>query len=499
MSKSQIIACVGCGEPFRAGRSMALHLHWRPSCRPTQPIVGHDVAGLDEDHSFPPMDDSSSVSSVFDETAFHDEDIIDGAYDDPADVNDIPHHVVLDPDHDLQNVVRFPQAYTTSQKYEVQLLNIIHTIGAPNGSFQQIMEWAQSAVNNGYDFKPMPKQYERQINHLERFVGMEACRPTEVSVAMYPYLQEDDKLDVVVFDFPSMLASLFNCPILNKPENLVVNPNDRFGKYKSPDGRLGEVNSGQWYATAYETLINDPSKDFLCPIIFTMDKTVISEMGGLSVYVILFTSSIFNRAVSFCLMYVCPPPSASYLCFRHVIKQWPGALLPIFRANSTIHRNSSTNLIPTPNNFAAFSCTKLVLPVTLKRRNQEQWIMCTCNLEIRENLSTCLFLWPLLLAIIKGATISAVGLPRMVYMRAASHELVMPRRLRTTQLQLIAVLPLPWKGLKHLLLRKTGLHCMRCTNVLAGIRFSMYVTGAAWVVFLLRHVRLKHCMPWRMG
>jgi hypothetical protein len=161
------------------------------------------------------------------------------------------------------------------------------------------MEWAQTAVNNGYAFKPMPKQYERQINHLERFVGLEACRPTEVSVDMYPHLQEDNKLDVVVFDFPSMLrASLFNCPILNKPANLVVNPNDRFGKYKSPDGRLGEVNSSQWYATAYETLINDPCKDFLCPIIFTMDKTVISEMGGLSVYVILFATSILNRAVT---------------------------------------------------------------------------------------------------------------------------------------------------------------------------------------------------------
>jgi hypothetical protein len=100
-------------------------------------------------------------------------------------------------------------------------------------------------MNNGYDFKPMPKQYECQINHLENFVGIEACRPTEVFVAMYPHLQDDDKLNVLVFDFPSMLASLFDCPIFNKPENLVVNPNDHYGKYKTPDGRLVEVNSGR--------------------------------------------------------------------------------------------------------------------------------------------------------------------------------------------------------------------------------------------------------------
>jgi hypothetical protein len=165
------------------------------------------------------------------------------------------------------------------------------------------MSWAQSASTNGYNFDPMPKQYERQIHHFEKFVGMEACRPAEVSVSMYPRLEADDKLDVVVFDFPTMLASLLNCPILNKLENLVVDPNDRFGKYKSPDGRLGEVNSGYWYDLAYQTLVKDPEEDFLCPIIFTMNKTVISEMGGLSVYVILFTTSLFNREVRVSILY----------------------------------------------------------------------------------------------------------------------------------------------------------------------------------------------------
>ncbi len=54
---------------------------------------------------------------------------------------------------------------------------------------------------------------------------------------------EEDILDVVVFDFPTMLASLFNCPVLNQIENLVVNPRDRFAKYEEPNGKLGEINS----------------------------------------------------------------------------------------------------------------------------------------------------------------------------------------------------------------------------------------------------------------
>ena len=47
---------------------------------------------------------------------------------------------VLPPQGDecLLDVVAFPQAYTTSQKYEAELLKIIHTTGAPNGAFQEI-------------------------------------------------------------------------------------------------------------------------------------------------------------------------------------------------------------------------------------------------------------------------------------------------------------------------------------------------------------------------
>ena len=57
------------------------------------------------------------------------------------------------------------------------------------------------------------------------------------------------------------------------------------------------VNSAQWYQDTYDQVIQDPEKDFLAPIIFTMDKTVISEASHLSVYVILFTTSIYNREV----------------------------------------------------------------------------------------------------------------------------------------------------------------------------------------------------------
>ncbi len=50
--------------------------------------------------------------------------------------------------------------------------------------------------------------------------------------------------------------------------------------------------------TMYAQVIHNPAKDFLVPIIFIMDKMVISEeVSHLNVYVILFTTSIFHGVV----------------------------------------------------------------------------------------------------------------------------------------------------------------------------------------------------------
>ena len=272
---------------------------------------------------------------------------------------------LLHGDDCLLDVVNFPQAYTTPQKFEAQLLEIIHTTGAPNGAFPSIMSWARSTMSEGYDFQPSPLAYDRKINHLEKRVGMQSGRPTRVPVDLFRPDMEEDILDVVVFDFPTMLASLFNCPVLNKLENLVVNPTDRFAKYEAPNGKLvGEINSALWYDNAFSTLLTDPDKDFLCPFIFVMDKTVISEMAGLSVFVILFTSSIFNRKVSFCEPRVVIM-SWTYLLFihvgwcRHVTNPMAGVPLHIFPAKvNFILRNSTINSPRTLSNFDCSNCSK---------------------------------------------------------------------------------------------------------------------------------------------
>ena len=92
--------------------------------------------------------------------------------------------------------------------------------------------------------------------------------------------------------------SLFDSQKLNQKHNLAVNPHDPFSKYDPDDNRFGEINSGTWYDKAYQTCVQSPEEDFLCPIVLASDKTTLSDMGDLHVDAIFMTTSIFNTKVS---------------------------------------------------------------------------------------------------------------------------------------------------------------------------------------------------------
>ena len=100
-----------------------------------------------------------------------------------------------------------------------------------------------------------------------------------------------------------MLESLFNDPEISHESNLVINLDDPFSQYKSKNGILGEVNSGSWYRQAYKNMVHNSSEDFLCPIIFAMDKTTISNMLSLHVYAVMFTTTISDFKVNFWVLF----------------------------------------------------------------------------------------------------------------------------------------------------------------------------------------------------
>src|SRR5687767_4500137 len=139
--------------------------------------------------------------------------------------------------------------------------------------------------------------YKNQIMQMEKISNLKPIRPFNKDVILSNSL--DDLTDtslhkVMCCNFISMLISLLQDKNINGIKNLVVNEKDPFSKFVSENSKLGEVNSGSWYEQAYNTMVKDPNKDFLLPIIFAMDKTTISSTACMSVYAVMFTTSLFN-------------------------------------------------------------------------------------------------------------------------------------------------------------------------------------------------------------
>ena len=130
--------------------------------------------------------------------------------------------------------------------------------------------------------------------HLAKMTCLQDMYPKVVEV---PLAKDGFKMPVVCFDFIPMLLSLFNDQDINQLDNLVINPDDPFGKYVSPDGRLDEINSGAFYNLAYENMCTKPN-DFLCPLVFTTDKTTLSANANLHSHPFMMTTSLFKCKVS---------------------------------------------------------------------------------------------------------------------------------------------------------------------------------------------------------
>jgi hypothetical protein len=204
----------------------------------------------------------------------------------------------VNPEYDQLDLPGYQTTYTKSQQVEVCLLKLCTEMETPLYAFEEIMKWARHAFIEGYEFMPRQSTYRTQIDKLEIWMGMENQRPEEVSVDLPGINGAIDVINVTRFDFTTQLRSLLDDPVLNRDENLVLNPLDRFQKYTPPDGRLGECLSGSWYNHAWDEMVNDGVCNFMIPIILYIDKTQISISGKLSIFPVQMSLGIFTEKAS---------------------------------------------------------------------------------------------------------------------------------------------------------------------------------------------------------
>ena len=80
-----------------------------------------------------------------------------------------------------------------------------------------------------------------------------------------------------------------------QPENLVLPPDDICGKHPSHTP-LEEFVHGAWFKDAHNHLCHNPD-DFLCPLIFYIDKMGTDNKNKLGVEEVPFTFGIFKQSV----------------------------------------------------------------------------------------------------------------------------------------------------------------------------------------------------------
>ena len=128
---------------------------------------------------------------------------------------------------------------------------------------------------------------------MEKWQQLEYCCPKQIPITF-----EDDGLtiEVTAWNFAAQFYSLITSHELTSDLSLLdVNKNDPFSKYQSNDN-ISCFYSGLWYKKAWKHQISPNSNDWLCPIIFACDETLVgSHLGRASMHPLLFTLSIFKQ------------------------------------------------------------------------------------------------------------------------------------------------------------------------------------------------------------
>jgi hypothetical protein len=186
--------------------------------------------------------------------------------------------------------------HTVSDFVETKLLKILEDTNVPHFVYQDILNWGCDTKASGYKLEPERTTRKATIEHIKRWFNLEHCRPTQVTI-VFP--EDDLSINVTRFDFISQFYSLITDKSLTGDiTQLDINLDDPFARYQSPNGRLGAFNSGKWYASAHDLLCTPNSNDWLCPIIYACDKTLVgSHLGRASVIPLVFTLSIFNESI----------------------------------------------------------------------------------------------------------------------------------------------------------------------------------------------------------
>jgi hypothetical protein len=129
---------------------------------------------------------------------------------------------------------------------------------------------------------------------------------SDTNSVMFP--EDNLCINITHFDFVSQMTSLLKDKSLTGDLAQLDVPQDNpFARYKSPNGRLCAFNAGWGY------VCGPNSNDWMCPIIYRCDETIVGSSQGRALRY-LFLTSVFKTNVGW--LYVRPCKTWQRHAFR---------------------------------------------------------------------------------------------------------------------------------------------------------------------------------------
>jgi hypothetical protein len=193
---------------------------------------------------------------------------------------------------------------TDQEKGYVRILTFVEQHCLPLYVYDDLLDMMKLLSYTRFDFSAIHPKRQTILKKLSsRFV---CPTPESVPVTLERNSTQDpnqlldsvETVHVLRFDVRRQIKELLGSDIFHDMNNLVVDPSDPFGMYQPPDGRIGELHSGDWYRRSYQQLIKDPTKELLIGVKLYCDKTGTDSMmmrHGLEP--VMFTLTIIKQSV----------------------------------------------------------------------------------------------------------------------------------------------------------------------------------------------------------
>ena len=193
--------------------------------------------------------------------------------------------------HAFNNYHRF----LNREKSMIHLLHILK--GQPLKLFDEIMEWRHTCLEEYGDellHGQKPPKRDKAIALAKQHYGYKALEHKLVPVKLPATGAE---IDLVVFPFGQMMASLLADPVVMQWSNLTIDPLDPFRKPRAAgkDEELNDFNTGTVHETAHRIYCKDESKDILNEITLFIDQSHLDHKGKHTLEPVCFTMGIFNQ------------------------------------------------------------------------------------------------------------------------------------------------------------------------------------------------------------